>query len=68
MMVRWREFGLLRWLGLALLPLGGTILFGEDAWWAGLVLAAAGLVLLERDNARLRCRRHLDSGAGDSDA
>lgn len=68
MILRWRNFGLVRWLGLALLLAGGAILFSRVTWWAGLILALAGFVLVEGDNSRLRRRRHMNSVSRDGDA
>ena len=56
MILRWRDFGVLRWLGLVLVLLGGSLLFDGATWLAGALMGATGLALIVADNARLRRR------------
>ena len=52
-LVRWRDFTVVRWLGLLGLIMAGGVLF-SNMWWLGIVLGIAGLALIEWDNAKRR--------------
>lgn len=56
MVLRWRDFGVLRWLGVVFVLLGGSLLFDGSTWWAGALIGATGLAFIVTDNARLRRR------------
>ena len=54
--IKWRDFSLLRWIGLTLLIVGASLLFSRS-WWVGILIGFAGLVMLWNDNEKLRRRR-----------